>query len=84
MVFGSIFVLAGAHKLSVFKHCGVEKYPPYYLRSSHYINTILKYYTDKAVALGCISLKTAKICSTMVQDHQSVGEKVLLNNNNAI
>lgn len=42
MVFGSIFVLAGAHKLSFYKHCGVEKYPPYYLRSSHYIKILYR------------------------------------------
>ena len=80
MVFGSIFVLAGAHKLSVYKHCGVEKYPPYYLRSSHYIKILYRQIGGCRMYL----LKTAKICSTMVQDHQSVGEKVLLNNNNAL
>lgn len=53
-------------------------------RTIYEAHTILKYDTDKSVAVGCISLKTAKICSTMVQDHQSVGEKVLLNNNNAL
>lgn len=47
-------------------------------RTIYEAHTILKYYTDKSVAVGCISLKTAKICSTMVQDHQSVGEKSLV------
>ena len=54
MVYDSIFVLVGAHKLSVYKHCGVEKYPPYYLRSSYYIKIL--YIHDTYIILyisGC-------------------------------
>lgn len=45
-------------------------------RTIYEAHTILKYYTYiihtlyyTSVAVGSISLKTAKICSTMVQDH---------------